>query len=346
MIVKIFTHDYIGLTSLLNIDFENLTFRKANQEAGTMNFSVRVDNSKINQDTIRAYNRVKLYDDLGKVLFSGFILSTTIDLEMIDIQVSGMLGILKVRTMPFNFTLSGNINTCLQQVIDLANANSDTTIRAGQLLGTGNINREFNGDDIFNAFTDIVEGNACQFYFDHETHEITVKPQIGVNRSNEIVLQYDTRIIQASNLNSFRVVDNGDSVCSVARGRVNASTNEVSDSALLAKYGRIEKNKAYRTITNTDLATQLYSELSDSEYSPDIVLSTRIEDNFDVGDILGVKLYNKIVDINTAYQVLEKEVSFSGNERSIRIRLNKKQTDIIDIIKKHQKDITNLSNHL
>ena len=346
MKVKIYTHDNIELTTLFQIDFEGLNYRKANQEAGTASFVVRVDNPKITGDTVRVYNRVKIYNDSGIVEFSGFTLTTTIELETIQITVAGILGILKVRTMPFNYTLSGDINTCLQTVIDHANSIEDTGIRSGQLLGTGSINRQFNGDDVFSAITDIVEGNACQFYFDHNTHEITVKPQVGVNRSNDIVFQYDTRNVLLSNLSSFRVVDNGDSVCTVASGRVDASNNEILDNDLVAKYGRIERNKAYRTISNTDLATQLYSELSESEYSPDLVLSPQITDSFDVGDIVGVRLYNKVVDIDTAYQILEKEIVFSGNERSIRIRVNKKQTDIIDVIKKHEKDIKSLSNHL
>ena len=115
---------------------------------------------------------------------------------------------------------------------------------------------------------------------------------------------------------------------------------------MVTKYGRVEKNTAYRTIANTDLVNQLTSELSESEYVPELTLLPIVQDTFDVGDIVGVKLYNKIIDIDTAYQVLEKEVAYQGDDKIIRIRVNKKQTDILDIIKKQAKDIRELSNHL
>ena len=129
-------------------------------------------------------------------------------------------------------------------------------------------------------------------------------------------------------------------------GRVNSTKNSVQENDLIDQYGRVEKNTAYRTIATGDLVTQLTSELSGSELLPELILLPSLPDNFDVGDILGIKIYNKIIDIDTGYQVLEKEVIYSGDDKVIKIKINKTQTDILDIIKQHSKDIQALSNHL
>lgn len=345
MTIKIYDHNGIGLTSLFSIDFENLSYNKVLMGVGSMEFTVRVDSDKITKESIQVYNRVKLEEN-GKVVFSGYIAESNINLETITVRCFGLVGLLKVRVTPFNYSLSGDVNTVVGSLISKANENEITGIIAGDMAGIGNVSRAYNGDTIYDAIDDAITGTANQWKFNHETGQIDIKPLIGQNLSSEIILQYDTRIIALANLSSFSVVDKGDAVTTVSVGRVNASTNNISDTALIDKYGRVEKNTAYRTISNTDLATQLTSELSESEYSPELTLLPIIPDIFDVGDILGVKLYNKIIDINTAYQVLEKEVVYQGEQKIIKIKVNKKQTDILDIIKNHSKEIRNLSNHL
>lgn len=344
MIVKIQKHNGIGITTLVNNDVESLSYTKVLNGVGSMEFTVRVDNSKINATSIRTYNRVVLEDD--GVKFSGFISETNINLETITVRCLGLMAILKVRIAPLAYNLSGSVNSVVEQLIDKANQDENTGIIKGDLAGAGTISRELNGDTIYDAIDDCVSGTGNQWRFNHNDGTVDIKPLIGFNLQDKIVLRYDTRIIQLSNIAGFQVSDKGDSVTTVAYGRTDSTNDSVEDATLIDKYGRIEKNKAYRTISNADLESQLYSELSESEYSPELVLLPSVPDTFDVGDILGVKLYNKVIDIDTAYQVLEKEVSYSGDSKIIKIKINKKQTDILDIIKKHEKDIRSLSNHL
>jgi len=345
MIIKISDHNNIGITSLFLTDFEALSYTKELNGIGSMSFIVRVDNLKITQESLRAFNRVEFTEN-SKVRFNGFISQVDIGLETIQVKVVGLLGILKVRVSDFNGTLNGTLNDCVQQMIDKANSVEDTLIRTGDLAGTGNVNRTTNGDDIYSILDDMVSGNSNQFVFNHETKELSVRPLVGQNLSNDVILRYDTRIIQLSNLSAFSVTDKSDAVTTVAYGRVGSSNLSTDDSALIGKYGRIERNKSYRALDNSALADQLASELSESEYSPEFTLAPSVEDNFDVGDILGIKLYNRIIDVDTVFQVLEKQVDYAGSEKAIRIRVNKKQTDLLDIIKRHEKQINSLNNHL
>lgn len=345
MIIKIYNHKGIGLTSLFKTDFENLSYTKILNGIGSMEFTARVDSDKITRENIQSYNRIKLEEN-GKVVFSGYIAETKIGLETVVIKCLGLLGMLQVRVTPFNYNINGTINNIVETLINKANENETTGIALGDLAGTGSLSRSLNGDSVYDAIVDAVKSVSNQWRFNHDTNTIDIKPLIGQNLITTIVLRYDTRINQASNLSSFSVTDSADTVTTVSVGRINSTTNSIQDDDLIEKYGRVEKNTAYRTIATGDLVTQLTSELSGSELLPELVLLPSVPDIFDVGDILGIKIYNKLTDIDTGYQVLEKEVVYSGDEKVIKIKINKTQTDILDIIKQHTKEIKALSNHL
>ena len=123
----------------------------------------------------------------------------------------------------FGYTFNGTINAFAQDLILKANINESTGIIAGDLAGTGNVSRNTNGDTIFDILTDAVSGTANQWRFNHDTKTIDIKPLIGQNLTNSIILRYDTRIIALSNLASFNVTDNGDAVTTVSAGRVSAT---------------------------------------------------------------------------------------------------------------------------
>jgi hypothetical protein len=345
MIIKISDNNDIGLVSLFNIDIENLTYTKILNGVGSMEFTLNIASEKVTEKNIRVYNRIRLEED-GKTVFSGYIIQNRITLNTVSVRCLGLMGMLRVRVSPFNQTFSGSVNDTIKNLLTIANENQSTGISAGNIVGVGTVSRQTNGDNIYDVISDMVSGTANQFRFNDHEGTLDVKPFIGKDLSNDVILRFDTRMVKLSNIANFSVDDNGDSVVSVSYGRVDANTDNIQDDSLVEKYGRVEKNTAYRTISNTDLATQITSELSGSEYTPDLTLLPNVPDVFDIGDIVGVKLYNGIVDINTKYQILEKEVTYNGSEKIIRIKVNRKQSDLTQLLLKQQKELSILSNHI
>jgi len=62
--------------------------------------------------------------------------------------------------------------------------------------------------------------------------------------------------------------------------------------------------------------------LQDTVYAPEMKLVPTVEDNFVIGDIVHIRIKNKLVDIEGDYKVLSKSVSIEGEQKLMTLKIN------------------------
>lgn len=339
MQIRIYDYNLTPLTTLNLKDVEGLEYENQINGDGSCEFSCRVDNPKITPNSIEMNNRVKIFEG-SECKFYGFILENSYDLNTIKVRCVSLSNIFKKRVNPTN-SVSGNLNVVIPNILDSLNAYNNTGITAGDITLTSNINKSYNDDTMDYVLSDLI-GNS-QMYVDPQG-KLNISEVIGKDRTQEITFRYDIRQIQASNLNNFIVKESGQPIYSEIIGRDNNSGRVVvQNPSYIAKYGVLQGVKSYSNGNgNSYLISESERDLSDRTYSPELSLSPKIEDTFDVGDIVRVKLYNKFVDIDTSYQILVKTVRYVGTQKTIKVKVNDKQKSILDLLAEQSKRLTQL----
>ena len=226
------------------------------------------------------------------------------------------------------------------------NSSEDTKIENGVQDVTTSIDITFNRNRILNAIRVIADAVNAQFEIDTDM-KLNFKVTVGSDKSSSILFQYNTDQIQAANIVEFNVDDIGTEIISKVYGKADTLTSAKEDATIKSNFGLQEKAKNF--IEPNDQATlDGLTERStiDGQFSPQITLTPSVADNFEVGDIVSVKLKNKLIDIDTTYQILEKKVQLVNGQKQINVRITSQPTDFLRQVKELQDNMDLLSREI
>jgi hypothetical protein len=345
MQIKIFDFNLTPLTVLQLVDVNDVVYENQLNGDGYCEFTCSANNAKITRNIVEMYNRVKIYEG-AKCVFYGYITDNNYTLNTITVRCVSLSNILKKKLIQTN-SVNGTIASIIQTLITNMNAYENTGITAGNITISGSVVKSYNNDTVDYVLNDLV-GNA-QSYIDTDG-KLHVKDVYGKDKTGSVILKYDTRQIQNSNLNNFVVKESSEPIFTEIVGKDNFGTvTVVQNASFVASYGKLQAQKLYSNVNGTGaglpyLVAEAQKDLADRSFSPELSLSPKVADTFDVGDIVKVKLYNKFIDIDTNYQILVKTVNYIGIQKIIKIRVNDKQKTIIDLFDSQQKRISQLEN--
>lgn len=319
-LIRLYNKSFTRLLVLTEPDFTALTHRRTKGEIGDASFLVKLTNRKANDTNLALYNRMKIIED-GVVKFTGIFTQKQINLDTAQIKCRELPYILKKRLVGADYTLSGDINDAVAQLLTDINGGEDTGISAGTLSGVGEVNLTFNNADAWTVLKQICEATGNQFEVRDRT--LLVAPTIGEDKTETVLFRYNVDQVANANLIRFEVEDDGENIITVAHGKSDTLTSDQESLSLKATYGTLEKYKDFRVVNTQDVLDEFTaSEVQDRVYSPRLVLKPNVEDNFEVGDLVKIKLKNPLVNINDSFQVLEKVVKYSGVQKLIEVRIN------------------------
>lgn len=320
-IIRIYNKSFTKLVTLTEPDFTALTYRRTKGEIGDATFTVNLNRGKMNETNLNLYNRIQVYED-GVVKFTGIITQKIVRLDTAEIRCRELVYIFKKRLVGSAYSLSGSVNDMVAQLITDINATEATGITAGSMTGVGNVNLTFNNADAWTVLRQLCEATGNQFEM-NASREIVVAPMIGTDKSSTVLFRYNVDQVANANLLNFEIEDDGENIITKAHGKSDAFTSEEDDAGLQSSFGILEKYTDFRVV-NTQIVLDEFtaSELSDRIYSPKLTLKPNVEDNFEVGDLVRIKLKNPLVNINDSFQVLEKRVKYVGSQKQIDVRIN------------------------
>ncbi len=319
-LIRIYNKDFTRLVTLTDQDFTNLQHQRSRGEIGDCSFTLRLSRAKMNEINLNLYNRVKVLDN-GVVKFTGIITQKVIKLDTADIKCRELPYILKKRIVSNAYVLSGSVNDMVTQLINDMNGAEDTGISLGTLTGVGDVNITFNSADVWTVLKQICEATGNQF--EVRDRSLIVAPTIGEDKSASVLFRYNVNQVANANLFSFEIEDDGENIVTLAHGKSDALTSDQTDVGLLSEFGRLEKFRDFRVVNTQDVLDEFTeSEVSDRIYSPKIALKPNVEDNFEVGDLVKIRLKNPLVNINDNFQIIQKKVIYNGEQKMISVRIN------------------------
>jgi len=336
-LLKIYDKDYTPITTLTETEFNRLSYKRTLQEIGECQFLVRLNDAKITDESLTQYNRVEIVED-NVVKFIGVIVRRTINLDTATIRCRELTYVLKKRILGSAYVVNGDIDVKVAAILTAVNSADDTGITAGDLTGAvGNVNTTFNQANAFEIIKQITKATGNQFILESD-RSIKVSPNIGTDLSASVIFTYDINLVSASNLLRFEVEEDGDDIVTKAHGKSDAYTSTQTDSALVTKYGVLEKYKDFRVINSSGVLDDFTeAEIKDKVFSPDLSLNPGIEDNFEIGDTIRVVIKNALVDIDDNFQILEKSVQYDGDQKKISVKINDLPVDLAE--KLNERDV-------
>lgn len=321
-LIKIYTKDYAPLTTLTEVEFNNLKYKNTHQKIGDCDFTVRLDSDKITNENLEHYNRIEILED-GVVKFVGVIVQKNVNIDTATIRCRELSYVLKKRILPEDYVVNGTTIAVVTALLASINGDDDTGITVGDVSeAIGSINTTFNRANAFDILTQIVNATGNQFILGVD-RSLTVKPIIGEDKSEDVIFRYEADLVASSNILQFDVVDDGDDIITKAYGKSGAFDSTQTNAGLETKYGVLEKYRDFR-VANTQTVLDDFTEveIEDKVFAPILKLNPKVEDNFDVGDTVRVILNNTLIDIDTSYQVLEKSVLYKGQQKEITVSIN------------------------
>jgi len=348
MKIKIYDKSYSPLSTLLqsgaSSDFNNLEYREVLHEIGTARFNMRLDNPKTSLENLKHYNIVEIVDDDGTtVRWVGVIFYKEVQFNIVIVTCYSLIFLLSRRLTASSVVFNNTAGNVVSSILSTTNGIEDTKIIAGTLNASTNVNLTLNRAPLFNTLKTIAESANAQFRV-KPNRQLDFMNVIGTDLSGSILFQYDFSLIASANILRFSVDDDGKQINSKAYGESGALSSSQEDAGIRTSYGLHEKYKNFREISDQNTLNGITSDMNRiEEFSPAIALSPEIEDNFDVGDIVSVKLKNRLIDIDDTFQVLEKRVRIRGGQKEIIIRVNDIPTDFLREIKDIQQDVDLLS---
>lgn len=309
------------LVALADPDFTGFQYRRTFGEIGDCRFIVKLSGAKVNDTTLKAYNRIRFYED-GVLKFTGVITQKQVKLDIVEVRCREQSYILKKRLVGEAYNLSGSVSDVLAQLFTDVNGVEDTGISIGSVAGTGDVNLTFNQADVWTVIKQICDSTGNQFEITPQG-KLNVAAQIGVDRSASVEFRYNEKQVSSSNLLGFDVEDDAENIVTRVHGKSDAYTSTQTDVPLQSEYGMLEKYKDFRVINTQDVLDEFTAaEIADRIFSPRIALKPNILDNFSVGDLVKIKLRNPLININSSFQVLEKTVKYVGSQKLIEVRIN------------------------
>ena len=298
---------------------------------GDCSFVLKLDNEKVSATNLQHYNRIEVIED-GVSKFFGYIILKDVNLDIVTIRCKSLIALWDKRIRQGEYATDGTIASVVPALIDEVNADEDIGISEGSISVDTTVNKIFNNSTPYSILKTLMDATGSQFYIDKD-RKLNVKSQIGEDKSESVIFQYDVKKVKSSNILSFSVRDDGDTIVTTSHGKTDPRTSTKENVALKAKYGLIEKFKDFRVANSqADLDDFTDAEVRPNSFSPDIQLSPDVEDNFDVGDTVRVILNNKLIDIDSSYQIIEKTVQYTGEQRRISVRISDLPIEFIEKI--------------
>lgn len=336
MIIKIYDKDFNILTTLFNSasDFNDLSYKDQVNGNGDASFRVRINNSKITATTIKHYNKVEIAEDDGTVRWVGVIIEKKIGLDIIDVKCYGLIYLLDRRLTGDAETHNGQANTEAAALLTSANAAEDTGIDAGTLDISTAVNITFSRSKVLQALKSIASAVNGQIIVKKD-RKLYLQTNVGQDLSGSVFFRYEKSRPELANILQFNVSDDGKIIVSKTYGKSNTLNSAQADSGIKTAYGLLEDFKNFAEAADqTTLDNLTTNNNQDSGISPTIALSQEVADNFEAGDVVRIILNNGFINIDTAYQILEKSVSIANNQKLITIKLNIEINDFITDLRK------------
>ncbi len=320
-IIKLYDKAFNSLASLTEADFINLIYQRTQGEIGDCSFTVKISSAKMTDLNISHYNRVRVYDN-GTLVFTGIITQKRVSLTTVDIKCRELSYILKKRCTTAGYTLSGSIVDTLTTLLTDINAIEDTGISVGILGGGGSVNLTFNRSDVWTAIKQICESTGNQFEIS-PAGKLNMRTTLGTDLSASVYFRYDVNQVANANIFDFDIDDDGDSIITQCHGESNGLLSNQSNGTLISRYGVLESYKDFRVVNSQPVLDQFTTlEIQDKVYSPKITLKPNVTDNFNIFDVVKVRLKNSLVNIDSTYQIIQKRVKYLGSQKVVEVRIN------------------------
>lgn len=347
MRIIIYDNQYNKLTTLINssisADFNNLRYKNKVNDVGDASFLVRIDNQKISQANLLHYNRVEITEDDGTVKWTGMIIEKTIQLNVIQVNCYSLAHILDKRVTGDAETYNGQADTSITTLLSNANTAEATGITAGDIELSTAVNLTFNRSKVLSAIKSIKDAVDGQILVNND-RSLDFKSVVGNDLTDSVIFRFERSNPELANILNFQVSDIGREIISKTYGESESLTTAQENATLKSLYGLLESFENFREINDqTTLDNSAINNNSDSELSPTIELSPLIQDNFEAGDIVSIKLDNDFINLDGSYQIMEKEVRVINTQKLITIKINESGLTFTDDIKKI-KDNLNLLN--
>ena len=328
-LIKIYTKDFAELTTFFESEVDNLEYENVLDKIGECSFFLELENEKVSSTNLQHFNRVEIIEN-DVVQFVGFIQRKEINFDIVRIRCKSLVGILDKRILGASYAANGTLDTVVTSLISSINTEENTGISVGEITGTGNVNKIFNRAKALTALRDIVDTTGNQLEIDG-TRKLNVRQQIGSDKTASVLFQYDVDQISSANILSFQVEDDGDDIVSRVYGKSGVRTSTQENETYKNAFGLVEKYRDFRVANSqTDLDDFTSTELRNNRFSPNIQLSPNVEDNFNVGDTVRVKIKNKLVNIDSNFQILQKKVQYMGNQKRITVRVSDLPKEFLD----------------
>lgn len=350
MQIRIYDHEHSPLTTLVitssNSDFNGLTYRDVLMGIGDASFVMRLDNAKCTQANIRHYNIIEICEDDATPRWVGVIVDKKIALNTVTVSCYSLLHVLARRLTGAGEAYNDTADDIVSDLLSNTNADEDTHISDGIIDDTTTTEITFNRSSVLEALNKLAKTTGAQFRLNAD-RTLDFSQTIGADLSATVIFQYQLALIASANILSFNVQDGGQNITSKSYGVSDALTSSQEDSALRTDYGLLEFYEDFREINDqTSLDQATANSNNDSEFSPEISLSPSVSDVFEVGDLVRVKLENRLVSIDGAYQITEKTVLVKGSsQKQITVRTNSNVSDFFKQIRdmKSKIDLLNRS---
>lgn len=326
--IRVYNKNFTRLTTFTEPDFTALSYKRTKGEIGDAIFTVRLSRGKMSNANLNLYNRIEIVED-GVKKFVGVITQKIVKLDTAEIRVRELSFILKKRIVGEAYTLSGSVNDMITQLMTDINAVEDTGISIGTLSGIGTINLTFNSADAWTIIKQICDATGNQFQV-NPARQLVVAPTIGTDKSSSVLFRYNVDQVANANLIAFEIEDDGEAITTQVFGKSDTLDSDQEDVVLKGLYGTLQKFKNFRVVNTQGVLDEFtLAEVADRIYSPKISLKPNVPDNFEIGDLVRIKLKNQLVNINDNFQVLEKTVKYNGSQKLISVRINNLPNDLV-----------------
>lgn len=336
--IKLYSNKFAPLVTFFEGEFDRVKRKSAVGRVGDASFRLRLDSEKATETNLQHYNRVEILED-GVVKFVGYIVKKEINLDTVDLKCKGLVGILQKRVLSGDYATNGALNTVLSSLLTTVNTDNDTGITEGNLAVTSAVNKIHKSSTAFEILESLAESVGAQFQVT-PARELEFKTQIGSDKTEDVLFQYDIRNPSSANILSFQVEDDGDDIATTVYGKAGVRNSTQEDETLKNKFGKLEKFQDFRTANSqADLDAITEQNVKANTFSPQIELSPEIEDNFEVGDTVRIKLLNNLITLDDDFQILEKTVEYIGKQKRISVRISDLVNDFVDQIGEIKKNV-------
>lgn len=343
--IKIYNKDMVALTAFNSGEFGRLQYKKTLGEIGDASFTIDINNDKASLVNLQHFNRVEISVD-GTVEWLGIIVKKDVSFTTVQVRCLELIAVFKKRLVPSAFTLSGNVSTAFASLLTQINSDDDTGISAGLTDLSDSVNLTFERQDAITVLKSLASSVGGQFRLNTD-RTLDFLSSVGQDLSASVLFTYVVTQPSQANILKFDVSDDGDSIVTRSIGKSDTLSSTQDDALLQSKYGVIEVFNNFRVANTQGNLDDLTNEKNmDSLFSPSLDLAPTVEDNFTIGDIVSIKIKNKLIDIDDTFQILEKSVKIVNNQKSISVKINEIPKTIVNTIGELKSKVELLENNL